>query len=77
MASEATLKASKRSPVAPQEQGEMEEPFDRVATNLNRDLAWIAGGIAAIGGAVVMAGFVAVDVLVRHHRGTGKTHHRH
>ena len=55
----------------------MEEPFDRVATDLNRDLAWIAGGLAAIGGAIVMAGFVAVDVLVRHHRGTGRTQHRH
>ncbi len=66
----------RRGPAAPQEQ-EMEEPFDRVGTHLNRDLAWIAGGLAAIGGAIVMAGFVAVDVLVRHHRGNGKTHHRH
>jgi hypothetical protein len=53
----------------------MSDPFDRVATRVNRDLAWIAGGLAALGGALVMAGYVAVDVLVRHHRGQGKTRH--
>jgi hypothetical protein len=76
MASEPMVTTPERRRAAPQEQ-EMEEPFDRVATNLNRDLAWIAGGLAAVGGAIVMAGFVAVDVLVRHHRGTGRTQHRY
>lgn len=46
----------------------MGDPFDRVATGLNRDLAWIAGGLIAIGGAIVTAGYVAVEVLVHRHR---------
>jgi len=43
----------------------MNDPFEKVASGLNRDLAWIAGGLAALGGAVVAAGLVTVDVLVR------------
>ena len=43
----------------------MNDPFEKVANGLNRDLAWIAGGFAALGGAVVMAGFVTVDAVVR------------
>jgi hypothetical protein len=46
----------------------MSDPFERVATGLNRDLAWIAGGLIAIGGAIVTAGYVAVEVLVHRHR---------
>ena len=44
---------------------EMNDPFEKVASGLNRDLAWIAGGLAALGGAVVMAGVVTVDLVVR------------
>lgn len=43
----------------------MSDPFEKVATDLNRDLAWIAGGLAALGGAVVMAGYVTVDAVLR------------
>jgi hypothetical protein len=43
----------------------MNDPFEKVASGLNRDLAWIAGGLAALGGAVIMAGLVTVDVVVR------------
>ncbi len=43
----------------------MNDPFEKVASGLNRDLAWIAGGLAALGGAVVMAGVVTVDLVVR------------
>jgi len=46
-------------------QREMNDPFEKVAHGLNRDLAWIAGGLAALGGAVVLAGFVTVDAVVR------------
>jgi hypothetical protein len=46
----------------------MGDPFERVATGLNRDLAWIAGGLLALGGAIVTAGYVAVEVLVHRHR---------
>jgi hypothetical protein len=46
----------------------MNDPFERVATGLNRDLTWIAGGLIALGGAVVTAGFVAVEVLLHRHR---------
>lgn len=46
----------------------MGDPFERVATGLNRDLAWIAGGLIVIGGAIVTAGYVAVEVLVHRHR---------
>lgn len=52
----------------------MGDPFERVATGLNRDLAWIAGGLIAIGGAIATAGYVAVEVLVHRHRDNqGKT----
>jgi len=53
----------------------MADPFDRVATTLNRELAWLAGGLAALGGALVLSGVVAVDVLVRRHRGRAKPDH--
>jgi len=43
----------------------MNDPFEKVASDLNRELAWIAGGLAALGGAVVMAGFVTLDSVVR------------
>jgi len=46
----------------------MNDPFEKVASDLNRELAWIAGGLAALGGAVVMAGFVTVDAVVRRFR---------
>ena len=46
----------------------MSDPFDKVATDLNRDLAWIAGGLAALGGAVVMAGVVTVEAVIRRRR---------
>jgi len=46
----------------------MDDPFEKVANGLNRDLAWIAGGLAALGGAVVMAGLVTVDAVVRRRR---------
>jgi hypothetical protein len=52
----------------------MADPFDRVATSLNRELAWLAGGLAALGGALVLSGVVAVDVLVRRHRDRGILH---
>ena len=43
----------------------MSDPFDKVATDLNRDLAWIAGGLASLGGAVVMVGVVSVEAVMR------------
>lgn len=43
----------------------MNDPFENVASGLNRELAWIAGGLAALGGAVIVAGFVTVDAVVR------------
>ena len=43
----------------------MNDPFEKVASGLNRDLAWIAGGLAALGGGMVMAGVVTVDLVVR------------
>ncbi len=46
----------------------MNDPFEKVASDLNRELAWIAGGLAALGGAVVMAGFVTVDAVARRFR---------
>ncbi len=46
----------------------MRDPFENVAAGLNRDLAWIAGGLLALGGAVVTAGFVAAEILVHRHR---------
>jgi len=46
----------------------MGDPFEKVAAGLNRDLAWIAGGVIAIGGAVVTGTFVAVEVLMHRHR---------
>jgi len=52
----------------------MSDPFDRVATTLNRELAWLAGGLAALGGALVISGYVAVDVLLRRHRDRAKPH---
>jgi hypothetical protein len=53
---------------ARKEDRSMADPFDRVAMTLNRELAWLAGGLAALGGALVVSGVVAVDVLVRRHR---------
>jgi hypothetical protein len=53
----------------------MDDPFQKVAHGLNRDLAWIAGGLMAWGGALVTAGYVAVDILVRHHRDQGSRAH--
>jgi hypothetical protein len=46
----------------------MVDPFDRVARTINRDLAWLASGLAALGGALAVSGYIAVDVLVRRHR---------
>ena len=46
----------------------MGDPFERVAAGINRDLAWIAGGVIAIGGAVVTGALVAVEVLMHRHR---------
>ena len=46
----------------------MGDPFEKVGTALNRDLAWIAGGLVAIGGAIVTVGYVAVEVLLHRHR---------
>ena len=46
----------------------MADPFGRVASTINRDLAWLAGGLAALGGALVITGYVAVDVLLHRHR---------
>ena len=46
----------------------MNDPFERVATGLNRDLAWIAGGLITLGGAIATAGYVAVEVLLHRHR---------
>jgi hypothetical protein len=53
----------------------MTDPFDRVGATLNRQLAWLAGGLAALGGALVVSGVVAVDVLVRRHRGRARLDH--
>ncbi len=43
----------------------MDDPFEKVASGLNRDLAWIAGGVAALAGAVVMAGVFTVETVIR------------
>ncbi len=64
--------APSRWPRARKEDPSMADPFDRVATTLNRELAWLAGGLAALGGALVISGVVAVDVLVRRHRDRAK-----
>ncbi len=61
-------RASLGRPLSGTEDGSMGDPFDRVASTINRDLAWLAGGLAALGGALVISGCVAVDVLVRRHR---------
>jgi hypothetical protein len=50
----------------------VEDPFQSVASGLNRDLAWITGGLVALGGAVVTAGYVAVEILLRRHRNHGQ-----
>ena len=50
----------------------VEDPFQSVASGLNRDLAWITGGLVALGGAVVTASYVAVEILLRRHRTHGQ-----
>lgn len=54
----------------------MGDPFEKVAAGLNRDLAWLAGGLLAVGGAVVTAGYLVAEVFVHRHRDHRQEHAR-
>jgi hypothetical protein len=47
----------------------MTDPFEHVADELNRDLAWMAGKGMATVGLLVAAGLVALHRLRQAHRG--------
>jgi hypothetical protein len=55
----------------------MDAPLDKVAAQLNRDLALIAAGLVVAGGAIATGVYVIVDTLLRRHKAPGLSEHGH
>ena len=43
------------------------DPFAKVAADLNRDLAFLAGGLVVAGGVIATAVYAFVDALLHRH----------